>query len=58
MWCCSTLGDMIDARTAHEIGMANRVVPLAELPEATMKFARHMALIAPESLARAACSSA
>jgi len=44
-------GDMIDARTALEMGMVNRVVPLAELPAATMKFARRVALIAPESLA-------
>ena len=45
------MGDMIDAKTAREMGMVNRVVPLAELPEATMKLARRMALIAPESLA-------
>jgi len=44
------MGDMIDARTAHEMGMVNRVVPLADLPSATMKLARRMALIAPESL--------
>jgi enoyl-CoA hydratase len=44
------MGDMIDAKTAHEIGMVNRVVPLADLPAATMKLARRMALIAPESL--------
>jgi enoyl-CoA hydratase len=44
------MGDMIDAPTAREMGMVNRVVPLAELPEATMKLARRMALIAPESL--------
>jgi len=44
------MGDMIDARTAREMGMVNRVVPLAELPEATMKLARRVALIAPESL--------
>src|SRR5207245_4595130 len=31
------MGDMIDAPTAREMGMVNRVVPLAELPEATMK---------------------
>src|ERR1700741_2007470 len=44
-------GDMIDARTAHEMGMVNRVVPLAELRGAPLKLARRMALIAPESLA-------
>ena len=44
------MGDMIDATTAHEMGMVNRVVPLADLPAATLKLARRMALIAPESL--------
>ena len=44
-------GDMIDARTALAWGMVNRVVPRAELVEATMTFARRMALISPESLA-------
>jgi enoyl-CoA hydratase/carnithine racemase len=44
------MGDMIDAETAREMGMVNRVVPLAELPAATMKLARRLALIAPESL--------
>jgi enoyl-CoA hydratase len=45
------LGDMIDAQTARELGMVNRVVPLAELEAATLKFARRMALVAPEALA-------
>ncbi len=44
-------GDTIDARAAREMGMVNRVVPLAELAAATMKYARRLALIAPESLA-------
>jgi len=44
------LGDPIDAPTALSYGMVNRVVPRAELQEATMKFARRMALMAPESL--------
>jgi enoyl-CoA hydratase len=45
------LGDMIDADTARELGMVNRVVPRAELEAATLKFARRMALVAPEALA-------
>src|SRR5499427_5117485 len=45
------LGDPIDARTALAYGMVNRVVPRADLPAATLKFARRMALIAPEALA-------
>jgi enoyl-CoA hydratase/carnithine racemase len=44
------MGDMIDATTAHDMGMVNRVVALADLPAATLKLARRMALIAPESL--------
>jgi len=43
-------GDPIDAKTALAYGMVNRVVPRAQLDEATMKLARRMALIAPESL--------
>src|SRR5215469_13014656 len=43
-------GDMITAEEALGLGMVNRVVPLAELPKATMKFARRLALIAPEAL--------
>src|SRR5213596_4015085 len=45
------LGDPIDAKTALQYGMVNRVVPGAELEAATLKFARRMALIAPEALA-------
>jgi enoyl-CoA hydratase len=45
------LGDPIDAQTALAWGMVNRVVPRAELAAATLKFARRMALIAPEALA-------
>jgi enoyl-CoA hydratase/carnithine racemase len=44
------LGDMIDAKTALDWGMVNRVVPHAELDAAAMKFARRMALISPEAL--------
>jgi enoyl-CoA hydratase len=43
-------GDPIDARTALQWGMVNRVVPRAELESATMKFARRLSLISPESL--------
>jgi enoyl-CoA hydratase len=43
-------GDMITVEEALGLGMVNRVVPLAELPKATMKFARRLALIAPEAL--------
>jgi len=45
------LGDTIDAPTALQYGMVNRVVPRAELDAAALKFARRMALIAPEALA-------
>jgi enoyl-CoA hydratase len=44
------LGDPIDAKTALAWGMVNRVVPRAELQAATLKFARRMALVSPESL--------
>lgn len=43
-------GDMIDAKTALEFGMVNRVVPAAELRQATMKYARRLSLISPEAL--------
>ena len=45
------LGDMIDAATALDLGMVNRVVPPAELAAATLKLARRLALVAPEALA-------
>src|SRR5881409_947301 len=45
------LGDPIDAKTALQYGMVNRVVPGAELEAATLKFARRMALMSPEALA-------
>src|SRR6267378_7295415 len=38
------LGDPIDAQTALHYGMVNRVVPRADLAEATMKFAKRLAL--------------
>ena len=43
-------GDMIDAETALQLGMINRVVPLDELEEKTLRFAKRMALISPEAL--------
>ena len=43
-------GDMIDAKTALAFGMVNRVVPAAELREATLRYAERLALIAPEAL--------
>jgi enoyl-CoA hydratase/carnithine racemase len=44
------LGDMIDAQTAMALGMINRVVPLDELQEKTLRFAKRLALISPEAL--------
>jgi enoyl-CoA hydratase len=46
-------GDTIDAKTALAWGMINRVVPLAELREATIKHAKRLALISPEALVAA-----
>jgi enoyl-CoA hydratase/carnithine racemase len=46
-------GDRIDARHALAIGMINRIVPPQELQTATMKYARRLALIAPEALVAA-----
>ena len=43
-------GDMIDANTALQFGMVNRVVPAAELTSATLKYAKRLALISPEAL--------
>lgn len=43
-------GDQIDARTALDFGMINRVVPLAELPGASLKYAKRLSLISPEAL--------
>ena len=38
-------GDMIDAQTALEYGMVNRVVPRDQLPDYTDRYARRLALI-------------
>src|SRR5215475_2229924 len=43
-------GDAIDARTALELGMVNRVVPLAELREASLRWGKRLSLISPEAL--------
>jgi enoyl-CoA hydratase len=43
-------GDTIDAKTALELGMVNRVVPLADLREATLKYARRLSQVSPEAL--------
>ena len=37
------LGETFDARTALELGLVNKVVPLAELRETTMALARKLA---------------
>jgi enoyl-CoA hydratase len=44
-------GESIDAQTALELRMINHVVPRDELRAATLKYARRLALIAPEALA-------
>jgi len=46
-------GDMIDADSALMLGMVNKVVPLAELKDETMRFARRLAHISPEALVNA-----
>ena len=43
-------GDAIDAATALALGMVNHVVPLAELPEASLRWAKRLSLISPEAL--------
>jgi enoyl-CoA hydratase len=43
-------GQLIDAPTALELGMINRIVPRAQLRGTTLKYARRLALIAPEAL--------
>ena len=43
-------GDTIDARTALDLGMVNRVIPLAELREVSLRYARRLSLISPEAL--------
>jgi enoyl-CoA hydratase len=43
-------GDTIDAQQALDFGMINRVVPLDELAERSMQYAKRLALISPEAL--------
>jgi enoyl-CoA hydratase len=43
-------GDAIDAATARELGMVNRVVPLAELRAASLAWAKRLSLVSPEAL--------
>jgi enoyl-CoA hydratase len=43
-------GDQIDAQAALGLGMVNRVVPLAELRAASLKYAKRLSLISPEAL--------
>ena len=43
-------GDTIDAKGALELGMVNRVVPLAELRTASLRYAKRLSLISPEAL--------
>jgi enoyl-CoA hydratase/carnithine racemase len=43
-------GDMTYAEEAERLAMVNHVVPLDELQERTMKFAKRMAFISPEAL--------
>jgi enoyl-CoA hydratase len=44
-------GELIDAQTALELRMINRIVPRDELRGATLKYAKRLALISPEALA-------
>jgi len=46
------LGDRFDAARARELGLINRVVPLAELPGETLKLAQRLAAGPAEALAR------
>ena len=43
-------GDTIDAKSALELGVVNRVVPLAELRAASLRYAKRLSLISPEAL--------
>ena len=43
-------GDMIDATAALDLGMINRIVPLAELRQASLGYAKRLSLISPEAL--------
>ncbi|MGH7055922.1 MAG: enoyl-CoA hydratase/isomerase family protein [Stellaceae bacterium] len=43
-------GDQIDAQSALSLGMVNRIVPLAELRAASLRYAKRLSLISPEAL--------
>src|SRR5260370_276026 len=43
-------GDTIDAETARQLGMVNRIVPLADLREKSLAWAKRLAQISPEAL--------
>lgn len=43
-------GDSIDAKTAFELGIVNRVVATAELASASLKYAKRLSLISPAAL--------
>ena len=43
-------GDSIDARTALELDLVNRVVPSGELAAVALKYAKRLSLISPEAL--------
>jgi enoyl-CoA hydratase len=45
-------GDMIDAAEAHRIGLANRVVPAAELRDTVERYAKTLAAKSPMAIAR------
>jgi enoyl-CoA hydratase len=43
-------GDTIDAASALSLGMVNRIVPLSDLAEASLRWAKRLSLISPEAL--------
>jgi enoyl-CoA hydratase len=43
-------GDMIDAQTAFQLGLVNRVVPAADLEPKTMEMANRIAEMSPVAL--------
>jgi enoyl-CoA hydratase/carnithine racemase len=46
-------GDNIDAKTALDLGVVNRVVPADELASVSLKYAKRLSLISPEALVAA-----
>src|SRR5438270_11604109 len=43
-------GDTIGAKAALDLGMVNRAVPLAELREVSLRYAKRLPLISPEAI--------